>query len=252
MAGSRLLLVDAFNLVRRIYEARGDGAEHMDEVIEASRRSLERALGNHSPTHACAVFDSHDKTWRHLLYPDYKANRKPTPPALLANLQKFRTAFKEQLVESLKVDNYEADDQIATLARGIADAGGEAIILSTDRAFLQLLSSRIRVFNHFEGTEINATDIRAKFGCEVSQLTDLWAMAGDASNNIKGVPRIGKKTAANLLAEYGSLEEVLRGDDDNASAVRVRENGDLVQRCKQLVTLKTDVALGINLKSLRL
>jgi protein Xni len=224
----------------------------MDEVIEASRRSLDRALKVHTPTHACAVFDSHDKTWRHLLYPQYKANRKPTPPALLENLPAFRAAFNEFSVKSLKVNDYEADDQIATLASGIADASGVALILSTDRAFLQLLSSRVRVFNHFEGTEITAHDVTTKFGVAVSQLTDLWAMAGDASNNIKGVPRIGKKTAASLLNEYGSLENILRSDDDNSAAQRVRENGDIVQRCKQLVTLKTDVALGINLKSLRL
>jgi len=249
---TELLLVDAFNLIRRIYEARPDGREHIEAVIETSARSVERAIRQHRPTHACVVFDSHDETWRHLLYPDYKADRKPTPQVLLDNLQQFRDAFMECGVKSLKLESYEADDQIATLAAGVAANAGTAAILSTDKMFTQLLSAHIRLFNHFEGHEITVSEVERRYGVELHQLTDFWAMAGDAGNNIKGVPNVGAKTASRLLKEYGSLERILASEDDSVPANRVRANSEAARRCKQLVTLKTDVELGINLKSLRL
>lgn len=247
-----VLLVDAFNLIRRIFEARHDSSAHVDEVVDASVRSLGRALHDHSPTHACVVFDSHERTWRHLLYADYKANREPTPSALLDNLDHFREGFEGLGVRCLKLPSYEADDPIATLAAGVADNRGVATILSTDRLFLQLLGGGVRVFNHFEGHEFTAAEVRERYGVDVAQLIDYWAMAGDSSNNIKGVPRVGPKTAAALLGRYGSLDAILRAAEGDPPAARVCEHRDLVRRCKQLVTLKTDVELGINLKSLRL
>ena len=245
-----VLLIDAFNLIRRIYEARPD-SEAIDDLVTACAASVRRALQQHVPSHACVVFDSHDKTWRHLLYPDYKQNRKPTPSVLLENLPAFRSAFLDAGVKSLKLDNYEADDLIATLAHGTAANEGRVEILSTDKLFAQLLSPHVHLFNHFEGREITISQTETRYGVTISQLTDFWAMAGDAGNNVKGVPKIGSKTSARLLARYDSLEEILRSEDDNPSADRVRKHGDLAQRCKQLVTLKTDVELGINLKSLR-
>jgi protein Xni len=251
-SGTRVLLVDAFNLIRRIFEARPDPESHIDEVIQASSNSLARALRDHAPTHACAVFDSHDRTWRHLLYADYKGTRKPTPQVLLDNLHGFRDAFLERGVRSLKLDNYEADDQLATLAKGIEKTGGEAFILSTDRMFQQQLSTNIRIFNHFEGHEVTREEVEERFGVRVDQLIDFWAMAGDSSNNIKGVPRVGKKTAASLLEHYGSLDAVIASSDDDAAVRRVQDASEAALRCRQLVTLKTDVELGINLRSLRL
>ncbi len=249
---SRLLLVDAFNLIRRIFEARNGGAERIGDVINAAMRSLDRALQTHEPTHAVAVFDSHDRTWRHLLYAPYKATRGPTPPALLAHLDGFREAFGSLQVRSLTIPSYEADDPLATLAVGVAAEGGEARILSTDSMFLQLLTPLVRIFHHFEDREFTVAEVERRYGVSVSQLIDFWAMAGDSSNNIKGVPRIGKKTAAMLLGRYGSLDAILATHDDDAAAMKVRSEHDLVRRCRQLVTLKTDVELGINLKSLRL
>ncbi|MCB1692026.1 MAG: hypothetical protein KDI19_04625 [Pseudomonadales bacterium] len=246
---SRLLLVDAFNLIRRIYEARKDA---MSAVIEASTQSLDRALKTIRPTHACVVFDSHDTTWRHLLYPDYKANRSPAPEVLLRGVPDFMAAFERMGVKSVMLPSYEADDVIASIAAAISASGNDVTILSTDGLFLQLLSDHVAIVNHFDGHHWREADVVEKYGVRVDQLCDLWAMAGDTSNNIKGVPRIGARTAASLLAEYGTLEEILRTEDDNASANRVRLGGDVAQRCKQLVTQKTDVEVGINLRELRL
>lgn len=243
---STLLLVDGFNLIRRIFEARKAGNDP-EAVIEACQRSLVRAVRDHEPSHACVAWDSHDTTWRHLLYVDYKANRKPTPALLLDNLDAFDAAFRDVAgVASIKLASYEADDIIATMARRLAESGGQAIILSMDKLFLQLLGDGIRVYNHFDHTETNDSDVMARYGIRVAQLADFWALAGDSSNNIKGVPGIGPKRAAELLSRYEDLEAILAGE------AALEEHADTARRCRQLVTLKTDVELGINLRDFRL
>ena len=140
----KALLIDGFNLVRRLYEARPHGDEPVqEEVITSASQSLRRALREHQPSHVCCIFDSHDKTWRHELYPDYKANRKPTPQPLLDAIPQFEDAFLELGVKSITVPTYEADDVIATLAKGISGRGGKVTILSTDKNFLQLLDDGV-------------------------------------------------------------------------------------------------------------
>ena len=252
----KLLLIDGFNLIRRIFEARPDGSENIKAVIEACARSVGRALTQHPSSHACVVFDSHHRTWRHRLYRGYKQGRKPTPVVMLSNLQGFMQAFKHLGVTSLMVESYEADDVIATLAKGVtsleAPGPSNVVILSTDKSFLQLLCAPIQVFNHFDNQALTRETVREKYALDVEQLTTYWALAGDASNNIKGVPKVGQKTAANLIKQYGSLEEILRDAAASAAALRVQQHRELVQQCKQLVTLKTDVQLGMNLSALRL
>lgn len=247
-----VLLIDAFNLIRRVFEARSDRAGAVENLASACAASVRRALQQHAPSHACVVFDSHETTWRHLLYPGYKANRKPTPALLLEHLPLFRSAFLDAGIRSLMIGNYEADDVIATLAEGVSANGGLARILSTDSMFGQLLSAQIHLFNHFESREVTIAQFEDHYGVSIGQLTDFWAMAGDAGNNIKGVPKVGAKTAARLLARYDCLEDILRGEDDDPRAERVRQYGDLALGCKKLVTLETHVELGMNLKSLRL
>jgi len=249
---TRVLLVDGFNLVRRIYEAHPGAESDIEAVSVSATRSLQRALQTHQPSHAVVVFERHDVTWRHLLYPEYKAGRKPTPTPLLEGLPLFERQFAELGVKNYSLENYEADDVTATLSAGIIRAGGEAIILSTDKSFLQLIGPGLRIFDHFKQVEYTGPDVVERYGVRISQLIDFWAMTGDASNNIKGVPRVGKKTAAELLRRYTSLEEILASDEDDKKVLLVQAESILATRCKQLVTLKQDVELGINLRSFRL
>ncbi len=249
---ARVLLIDGFNLVRRIYEARPDGETAIEEVSEAAAKSLQRALKEHQPSHAVVVFERHDQTWRHLLYADYKGSRKPTPGPLLAGIPAMEKRFENMGILSFSLPDYEADDVIATLAAGIARASGEAIILSTDKSHLQLLGTGVRIFNHFDQTEYLETDVVSRYSVKISQLTDYWALTGDSSNNIKGVPKIGKKSAAELLNRYASLEEILSSTEEDGKVHRVQADAALARRCKQLATLKQDVELGINLRAFRL
>ena len=247
---ARVLLVDGFNLVRRIYEARPDDAP--GDVSEAATKSLQRALRAHQPSHGVVIFEDHDRTWRHLLYADYKADRKPTPAPLLQGIPAITEQFEGLGMHTFSLPNYEADDVIATLTAGIKRAGGEALIVSTDKSYLQLLGPGVRIFNHFNQTEYIETDVVARYDVKISQLTDYWALMGDSSNNVKGVPKIGKKSAAELLHHHRDLEAILLAQDENAKVRRVQANAALARRCKQLVTLKQDVELGTNLKAFRL
>jgi len=242
---TRLLLVDGFNLIRRVYEARKDTSE-LEEIVAACGQSLRRATREHDPTHAAVILDSHERTWRHLLYPDYKAGRKPTPGLLLDHLSAFESEFSRLGVAGVTVPSYEADDVIATLADGVARSGAEVMILSTDRWFLQLLRDGIRIFNHFDHKETTVADVEDRLGVDVARLVDYWAMTGDSGNNIKGAPGIGPKTARSLLRQYDGLSAIIDAEK------KIGAHRDTVMRCKRLVTLKTDVEVGVNLRDLRL
>jgi protein Xni len=246
----RVLLVDAFNLIRRIYEARSD--PDIEAAVTAANQSLQRALRQHQPSHAIVVFEDHDRTWRHLLYAEYKAGRSPTPKPLLDGIERFQAAFQSSGVASFALDSYEADDVIATFASGIAGAGNLAIILSSDKLYLQLMSDNVAIVNHFEDHRYTPDDVREKYGVDVHQLVDYWSLVGDSSNNVKGVPGIGAKTAASLLGQYGSVADMLESPEDERALNTLKANAFLAARCKQLVTLKTDIELGTNLKRFRL
>jgi protein Xni len=118
--------------------------------------------------------------------------------------------------------------------------------------YLQLLSSHIRIVNHFEHKDITETDVVERYGVKKQQLIDYWALVGDSSNNIKGVPGVGAKSALSLLARYDSLDEILSSSETDTMTLKVIQNMALAKRCKQLVTLKTDVELGTNLRRFRI
>jgi protein Xni len=260
---TKVLLIDAFNVIRRIYEAmarpdRGNDSDagdftDIDSVVQSTKQSILRAMRQHKPSHVSVVFDSHDISWRHLLYPGYKGGRKPTPKILLDNIYLFEEAFFELGVKSLTVNECEADDVIATFALALVNRSSDAqvVILSTDKGFLPLLSPQVSIVNHFDGNVPSANWIFEKYEVNFYQLIDYWALAGDASNSIKGVPKIGKKTAVLLLKEHGTLDSILSVKDAKGSVQKVQENADLANMCKLLVSLRTDLALGINLKEFR-
>jgi len=253
--GILFLIVDGLNLIRRIYAGTpaGEALAHFDAALTATVQSLRRALTELSPTHAVVVFDSTEPTWRHELYPEYKAGRKPMPDELREGLDRYREAFAELGVSSVSKPGVEADDVVATLATAVASRGGKAIILSTDTAFCQLLSERISVRDHFEKRELDEAYVRKKLGVGPGDLVDLWALAGSATTHVPGVPGVGPKTAARLLAEHGSLEGVL----DAAASIKgklgesLRENGDVARLSQKLARLRSDLELGWNLKSFR-
>lgn len=253
--GVRVLIVDALNLIRRVYAATPDDSDpaHFDGALTATVQSLRRALRGASPTHAVAVFDGSERTWRHELYPEYKAGRKPMPEALRDGLGRYETAFGECGVRSVRKNELEADDVAATLASKIAESDGFAMILSTDKIYCQLLSERIAVRDHFNKLDVDRGYVVQKFGVGPEKLVALWALAGNASTHIPGVSGVGAKTAAKLIDDHGSLDAVLSAAESMSGKLgeRLREGGDIARISYRLAELRRDLDLGWNLKTFR-
>lgn len=213
MPGIVFLIVDGLNLIRRIYAGTpGEGAGHFEAALTATVQSLRRALFEFSPTHAVVVFDSEGPTWRHELYPEYKAGRKPMPEELRAGLDRYRQAFSDLGVSSVSKPGVEADDVVATLASVVTAHGGKAIILSTDTAFCQLLSERISVRDHFENG-LGRLGHKAKHGDrqhDVERAIIEGQILGSSPSNGNGKPVL---RGARLGCIEHRLLEVEPGDD---------------------------------------
>ena len=251
----RLLLIDALNLIRRVYAAQ-PGEDGPGRVVDALRtivRSLQRALRECQPTHAICVFDGHEPSWRHSLYPEYKAGRTPMPEVLGSSMDRFKDAFSQIGVPSVYFPTLEADDVIATLAGKVAERGGTVIILSTDRLILQLVSALVVVRDHFQRVDMDRTYVEEKLHVRPDQVVDLFALAGYATNNIPGVPAVGIKTAARLLGDLETLDTIL----SVAHTIKGKLGETLYRHTEEarlsqsLVRLKDTPELGLNLKSFR-
>lgn len=267
---AHLLLIDALNLIRRIYAVQERPFIHnrtsdsndlsvstKQQVLfntqKACAAALEKIIIEHQPTHALAVFDSHQPCWRYKLYSGYKQGRKKMPGHLAEKLADIQDAFLEQGVDSLISDEDEADDLIATLAVKMALHGQKVTIISTDKGFLSLLSPNVFLYDHFNRRYLDENHIKAKFDVKASQLIDLWTLTGDNTNKIPGVPGIGQVTAARLLNEYGSLKALINAENLKSSIKeKLKDNQEEMNLARQLLTLKQDIPLGFNLKAIRL
>ena len=253
--GIKFLLVDALNLIRRVYAAQpgDDGAQRVKDALTTTVHSLQRALRECQPTHAVCVFDGQGPGWRHELYAGYKAGRTPMPEALQSSLKTFEEAFLELGIPSLTFPTLEADDVIATLAEKVVLREGSVIILSTDKMFLQLLSDHIEVRDHFKKKDMDHVYVMEKFGVRPEQFVDFLALSGDSTNNIPGVPSVGSKTASRLLLEFSDLDNILSVADvmKGKTGEMLRNHAKEARMSQALVRFCKDLEFGLNLKSFR-
>src|ERR671935_1746901 len=171
---------------------------------------LRKLLNEHKPEYIAASFDLPGRTFRDDMVSDYKANRAPMPDELAVQIPMVHAACEALGVPILNSERYEADDVIGTLATKAAAAGFDVAIVTLDKDFFQLVHDGLRVFNpREEGTWYDAAGVKEKFGVAPEQVVDVLALMGDTIDNIKGVPGIGEKGALNLIAAYGSLENLL-------------------------------------------
>src|SRR5919197_1170947 len=171
---------------------------------------LRKLLKEHTPQYIAASFDLPGRTFRDDLASDYKATRAPMPDELAQQIPMVHAACEALGVPILTSERYEADDVIATIARKAAASGFDIAIVTLDKDFFQLVGDGIRVFNpRDEGTWYDAPGVREKFGVAPEQVVDVIALMGDTIDNIKGVPGIGEKGAKELIASYGSLENLI-------------------------------------------
>lgn len=252
-----LLIIDAMNLIRRIYAVQEKQHSTNQAVLNATNKTacnaLQKLINIHHPTHIICVFDSHIPSWRHQLYEQYKQGRKPIPEVLKADLNNIQDSFYEMGIESLVTDSDEADDLIATLSCKMAKSGQKSIIVSTDKGFYQLLDTQTLIYDYFQHSYTDAGRVLNKMSLSIDKLTDYWAITGISSSAIKGVEGVGEKGALALLHQYDSLQSILDGevDEKDKRLMKVKNQAQEALLSKQLVTLKTDISLGFNLQDLR-
>ena len=201
------------------------------------------------PTHFAVIFDSARKNFRNEIYSDYKANRAEAPEDLAPQFEYIRKSVEAFNLPSVELLNYEADDLIATYAKKITDAGAKVTVISSDKDLMQLVSSKIRLFDPMKSKVIGEKEVNEKFGVKPSQVIDVQSLAGDSSDNVPGVPGIGIKTASELINKYKTLENLLSKASEipqNKRRETLLSNKDKALISKQLVTLKNDVTLKID------
>src|SRR5919201_430623 len=216
---------------------------------------LRKLLNEHKPEYIAASFDTPGRTFRDDMAADYKANRAPMPDELAEQIPMVHAACEALGVPIISSPRYEADDVIGTLAVKAAAAGFEAVIVTLDKDFFQLVGDGIRVFNpRDEGTWYDAAGVREKMGVAPEQVVDVIALMGDTIDNIKGVPGIGDKGARDLIATYGSLDNLI----EHAAEVpqkRYREpllaNIEAARHSRELARLHTDVPVEFDVEAVR-
>ena len=221
-------------------------------------KTLLKLIKEDSPDYIVAVFDGKDKTFRHKMYPEYKATREKMPDELRSQLSILWDLVESFNIKSLLVNGFEADDIIGTLAIMGKKNNLNCKIISGDKDFMQLVDSNIKLHSPGKNgaTIIYGPDeVKKKWGVPPSQIVDLLGLMGDSSDNVPGVRGVGVKTAVKLLEKYGSFEKILENADDiENKKIRdsLKNESELAYLSKKLVTIKTDMDLDVDFKDLRL
>ena len=251
------LVIDGLNLIRRVYAGvpeSEDLAEYEKRVVTGCLASINKARRRQQPSHGLCVMDSREPSWRHRDYPPYKTNRPPMPAALQAMLDNIVSAIGAEGIKVISHKGYEADDVIASIAVHIAQAGGQITILSTDKSLCQVLQPGVSIYDHFSDRYLDHEHIRQRYEISPQQLSVYQALVGETSVNIPGVHGIGKRTAIKLIHDHGDLKSILAAADNIGGNIgnKLREGRDDARLALHLLTLKTDLNLGLNLKEFRL
>ncbi len=247
----RLYLVDGSGYIFRAYHALPPLTRKSDGLpvgaVSGFSNMLYKLLADmkdeHDPTHLAVIFDYSAKTFRNEIYAEYKANRPPPPEDLIPQFPLVRDATRAFNVPCIEMEGYEADDLIATYARQAEEAGGEVVIISSDKDLMQLVTDKTSMFDTMKNRRIGREEVVEKFGLGPEHVIDIQALAGDSTDNVPGVPGIGVKTAAQLIGDYGDLDALLERAEEIKQKKR-RENliefAEQARISKDLVTLKTD------------
>jgi DNA polymerase I len=256
----RLFLIDGSSQMYRAYHAmRGSGLTgpggRSTHAVYIFVTMLRKLIQDHQPQYIAASFDLAGPTFRDELVTDYKANRAPMPSDLAEQIPWVHEACEAMGVPILTYERFEADDVIGTLACRAVEQSFEVAIVTGDKDFFQLVHDGIKVYNpRDDGTWYDAEGVKEKFGVAPSQVVDVLALMGDTIDNIKGVPGIGEKGARDLIAAYGSLDNLLAHAGEVTNK-RQREgllgHADDARQSRALATIRTNVPIAFEPDSLR-
>src|SRR6266436_6245715 len=251
-----LWLVDGSHTIFRAYHALPHLSTRQGvptNAVYGFTTMLLRAIREGNPTHLAVAFDEAGKQARSEIYAEYKATRGAPPEDLSPQFPLVRRVLEALNVPGVGLSGWEADDVIATLARRARALGWEVVIVTGDKDLLQLVDGAVRCYDSMYEKWYGPAEVEEKWGVPPQQVADLLALTGDKIDNIPGVPGVGEKTAAGLLKEHGTLENVLA----NAAQVKkpkLRENLlanlDNVRRGRKLISLYDDLPLPVQLEDL--
>ena len=258
---NKLFLLDAYALIYRAYYAfiknpRINSKGMNTSAIMGFVNTLNEILTKEQPTHIGVAFD-HGKTFRDEAFPSYKAQREETPEDIRASVPIIKQIIKAMHIPVLQVDGFEADDVIGTLATKAGKAGITTYMLTPDKDYGQLVSDNVFMFRprHGGGYEtMGPSEVCEKYDLSsTSQVIDLLALMGDSADNFPGCPGVGPKTAAKLIAEFGSIDNMLANSSKIKGKLRekVESAVDDIHMSKFLATIRTDVPIDLNLDELK-
>ena len=263
MPEKTLLLLDSYALAFRMFYAYSQNPLVNSKGEDVSMMhgywgAVLRILAKHKPTHFAIARDvAHTKTFRHELYPDYKANRGPMPEEMAAQMPLLGESLDASGIPLLSEPGYEADDVMASVATAAVEAGFDhVVILSKDKDMSQIVSDKIHLFHltkGADGIDFGPAQVVEKYGLPPEKIRDYLALMGDASDNVPGVPKVGPKTAIQLLTDYGDMDNLYanldkitkKGLHDN-----LEQNREKAFLSRELVTLQTKRAFSGNLDAL--
>lgn len=256
----KLLLIDAYALIYRSYYAlirspRINSKGFNTSAIFGFVNILEDVLKKENPSHVAVAFDPKGPTFRHEAFEQYKAQREETPEVIRQSVPIIRDIIEAYNIPILEVPGYEADDVIGTISKQAAQKGFTVYMMTPDKDYGQLVGDNIYMYRpkHGGGYDImGVPEVLAKFNLSsTEQVIDLLGLMGDSSDNIPGCPGIGEKTAQKLLADFGSIDNLLANTDKlkGAQKKKVEENAEQIRFSKFLATIKTDVPIEFDADS---
>ncbi len=243
-------MVDGSSYLYRAFHALPDLRTSQGEPTGALRgvlAMLRRMVEDGKPDYFAVVFDAPGKTFRDQWYPEYKAHRPPMPDDLAAQIAPLHELVRAQGWPLLVIDGIEADDVIATLATQAAAAGIDCLVSTSDKDLAQLVRPGITLINTMSNETLDLPGVVRKFGVRADQVLDLLTLTGDTVDNVPGVPKVGPKTAAKWLAQYGSLDNIVAhaGDISGVVGENLRQSLAWLPQARRLLTVKTDCALPV-------
>lgn len=258
---AKLFLLDAYALIYRSYYAflrtpRINSKGLNTSAIMGFCNTLNEVLTKEHPTHIGVAFD-HGKTFRHEVFPAYKAQREETPEDIRQSVPIIKQILEAMRIPILQVDGFEADDVIGTVATRFGADGIDTFMLTPDKDYGQLIGPRIFMFRprHGGGYEtLGEKEVESKYGIPTpAQVIDLLSLMGDSADNFPGCPGVGEKTAAKLINQFGSIDNLLRHTDEIKGKLREKiENAvEDIKMSKLLATIRTDVPLQLSLDELK-
>ncbi|HHO59017.1 MAG TPA: DNA polymerase I, partial [Thiotrichales bacterium] len=243
-------LFRAFHALPPLTNSKGQPTGAVFGVINMLRKLRDE----YQPEHMAVVFDAKGKTFRNDLYPEYKAHRPPMPDELRSQIEPLHELVEALGFPIIVVPDVEADDVIGTYARQASEQNIETLISTGDKDLAQLVNPHVTLINTMTNTVMDEKGVEEKFAVPPSAIIDYLALMGDTSDNIPGVPKVGPKTAAKWLKQYGTLDNLVEHADEIKGKVgdSLREHLDQLPLSKALTTIKQDVALDTPIEALDL